>query len=234
MLGVALPPSSASELDLKCFLILRDFCYEDMLLPEVEALIQKVFFDGSDVYNDSKWRSWLKQINDCEDDSLEKLDVAQRLETEIKLLTDSITAGTLSSPSSPAPLSHHLPASDVFDSNLFGGEPMDVDFRLATNSTQSSSSSSNTARSSPPAVTSSSDPPKIKLSLKEYMVRKKQRGVDEEHPIPPTTSASVAPAPGDSLDVAMSPPLPESAASLHLARMYLHSSSKYLILTINS
>lgn len=134
---------------------------------------------------------WLRQINDSEDESFEKLDVTQRLEAEIKILTESISPGTLQSQPTSSSLSPYLAASDVFDFIAFKDEPMDIDLSCGADLTKPSLSSSEP----PPLLTSSDGSPKTKLLLKEYMARKKQRLADGEQPIAMSTLPCVAPAP---------------------------------------
>lgn len=159
-----LPPSTTPELDLKTFLILRDFCQNQMFLPDAEQRVQSVFIDATEIYDDSRWRPWLSKINDMEDETFEAAEIAEHVENEIKTLQAHLSTVASSSPASPTP-SLHLRA-----------EPMDIDWDSMTEPNQTPSApSSSMAFSSAPlsSPTSSSDLSKTRLSLKDYIARKK-------------------------------------------------------------
>lgn len=214
MLDVASPPSTTPELDLKTFFILRDFCQKQMTLPNAELLVEGVFIDASELYDDSRWRPWLTKINDSEDDSFDAVDIAERVEEEIKTLKAHLSGLTVTSPPSPTPT---LSSPSSPTPSAFRTEPMDIDFDLAADlsrgaavptsesdstdglaafaassdfdlaadlsrvaavATSASDSTDVSQNLAPSTASSSSNTPQVKLSLKEYLARKKQREAD--------------------------------------------------------
>lgn len=176
-----------------------------MFLPEAELLVEGVFISGFEVYDDSRWRPWLTKINDSEEDSSEAVGIAERVEEEIKILQAHLSrltstsfpspSSTLPSPSSPTPGAFQTELMDIdFDLTTDSSRATIPYTDGSQNLSQNLAASAASSSSDVPKITSdsmddsqgsqnlavstassSSNPTKVKLSLKDYLARKKQR-----------------------------------------------------------
>lgn len=177
MFNIPSDPSSAAQLELEAWNLIRTYATTEMSLPDIEKQLEDLYRDTAFVYDDSIFRPTLSKIVSVEDpDNEELVPILCSIDRDIEALSfqaytvtspPSISTPPFSLPSPPRPL------ADVFSLVDFGLDPAELEF-----------SNSGIAAAPPPTplpqLARNDDalvlvPKKTKLSLSEYSARRKHR-----------------------------------------------------------
>ncbi|KAE9385901.1 hypothetical protein BT96DRAFT_1006617 [Gymnopus androsaceus JB14] len=196
--------TSSPELDLQCWHILWQYAGSNSInLPKVEEQLLNIFKDSIYEYNNSKWHLYLSRIVGIKSDTEDHISIIAEIEEEIDYMVSAVYTTQASSPPLSLPLPPHPTASNVLDMELNMDSVLQspslplpphpaasniLDMELDLDSVLQSppvalftpkpaapgSLSFSLSGNSPCSLLSTQMSGKAKITLKEYMERKKQ------------------------------------------------------------